>query len=262
MDLGIKGRVAVVAASSRGLGRAVAEALAAEGAKLALCARDENALAEAAAAIKDRWRGEVFHQALDVTSETDVKTFIAETRRRLGDVSICVTNAGGPPPGNFAAFSTQDWRSAFELNFMSTLFFIAEVLGGMRAQKWGRVVTITSTAVKQPMDGLILSNGIRAGVVGLMKSLANEYGPENVLFNNVCPGRFDTARMRNNAAKQAAAEGVTVEEIVQRAARRIPLRRVGDPAEFAAVVAFLCSEKASYVTGANILVDGGIVSGV
>jgi 3-oxoacyl-[acyl-carrier protein] reductase len=262
MDLGIKGRVAVVAASSRGLGRAVAEALAAEGVKLALCARDESALAETASAIKDRWRTEVFHQALDVTNETDVKTFIAETRRRLGDVSICVTNAGGPPPGHFAAFSSQDWRNAFELNFMSTLFFIAQVLEGMRAQKWGRVVTITSSAVKQPIDGLILSNGIRSAVVGLMKSLASEYGPENVLFNNVCPGRFDTARMRNNAAKRAEVEGVTVDEIVRRSAQQIPLRRVGDPAEFGAMVAFLCSERASYVTGANILVDGGMVSGV
>ncbi len=262
MDLGIKGRVAVVAASSRGLGRAVAEALAAEGAKLALCARDEKVLQETASAIQDRWRTEVVHQPLDVTSETDVKAFIAETRRRLGEVSICVTNAGGPPPGNFAAFSAQDWRDAFELNFMSTLFFISQVLGGMRAQRWGRVVTITSTAVKQPIDGLILSNGIRSSVVGLMKSLANEYGPENVLFNNVCPGRFDTARLRNNAAKQAEAEGVTVEEIARRSAQRIPLRRVGDPTEFGAVVAFLCSEKASYITGANVLVDGGIVNGV
>jgi 3-oxoacyl-[acyl-carrier protein] reductase len=262
MDLGIKGRVAVVAASSRGLGRAVAEALAAEGAKLALCARDESALAETASAIKERWRTEVFHQPLDVTNETDVKTFIAETRRRLGDVSICVTNAGGPPPGHFAAFSSQDWRNAFELNFMSTLFFIAQVLEGMRARRWGRVVTITSSAVKQPIDGLILSNGIRSAVVGLMKSLASEYGPENVLFNNVCPGRFDTVRMRNNAAKRAEVEGVTVEEIVRRSAQQIPLRRVGDPAEFGAVVAFLCSERASYVTGANVLVDGGLVSGV
>lgn len=262
MDLGIKDRVAVVAASSRGLGRATAEALAAEGARIALCAREEKALRETAGEIRSRYGVPVAEKALDVTDYDAVRAFLSEVREKLGPVSICVTNAGGPPGGKFADFGPDDWRKAFELNFMSTLFLIREVLPGMREQKWGRVVTITSVSVKQPIDGLILSNSIRGAVVGLMKSLANEYGGDGVLFNNVCPGNTATERLLSLAGKRADAAGITRNEMLERMSQSIPLGRPGRPEEFGAVVAFLCSEKASYVTGTSTLIDGGLAKGI
>ena len=262
MDLGIKGRVAVVAASSRGLGRATAEALAAEGARIALCARGETALFATAAEIRRRYGVPVAEKALDVTDYDAVRGFLAEVREKLGPISICVTNAGGPPGGKFADFGPDDWRKAFELNFMSTLFLIREVLPEMRAQRWGRIVTITSVSVKQPIDGLILSNSVRGAVVGLMKSLANEYGGDNVLFNNVCPGNTATDRLLSLAGKRAETAGITRDEMLERMSQSIPLGRPGKPEEFGAAVAFLCSEKASYITGTSMLIDGGLAKGI
>ena len=262
MDLGIEGRVAVVAASSRGLGRAVAEALAAEGVKLALCARTEDVLKDTASRIRDRWKVPVLEQPLDVTDYAAVKKFIAATREQLGAIDICVTNAGGPPLGKFADFSAQDWRRAFELNFMSTLYLIREVLPDMRAQSWGRIVSITSVSVKEPIEMLILSNAIRGAVVGLMKTLSLEYGPDNILFNNLCPGMTATDRFLSGSEKRAQSEGVSPEEIIRQMTETVPLKRVGRPEEFGALAAFLCSEKASYVTGTSTAVDGGLVKGV
>ena len=262
MDLGIKDRVAVVAASSRGLGKAVAEALAAEGAKLALCARNEKTLAATAESIRRRWGTDVLDRALDVTEPEAVKKFVAATIERFGRVDIGVANAGGPPSKVFADTTLEDWRSAFDLNFMSTLYLVRELLPHMRKQKWGRIVAITSITVKQPTEGLILSNAIRAGVAGLMKSLANEYAADNILFNNVCPGFTATDRLNDVASTQAAAQGVPREEIVGRWTRNIPLGRLGRPDEFASVVAFLCSERAGYVTGTSTAIDGGAVKGI
>jgi 3-oxoacyl-[acyl-carrier protein] reductase len=262
MDLGIRDRVAVVAASSRGLGRAVAEALAAEGAALALCARNESTLADTAGSIRRRFGVPVFHRALDVTDAPAVKNFVAETVDRLGTVHIGVTNAGGPPSKTFADTSIDDWRCAFDLNFMSTLYMVRELLPHMQKQKWGRIVSITSITVKQPTDGLILSNAIRAAVAGLMKSLANEYASDNILFNNVCPGFTATDRLLDVSRAQAAAQGVAPEEIVARWTRNIPLGRLGQPEDLAALVAFLCSERAAYVTGTSTAVDGGAVKGL
>jgi 3-oxoacyl-[acyl-carrier protein] reductase len=204
----------------------------------------------------------VAEMALDVTDYDAVRGFLAHVREKLGPVSICVTNAGGPPGGHFGDFGPDDWRKAFELNFMSTLFMIREVLPGMREQKWGRIVTITSVSVKQPIDGLILSNSIRGAVVGLMKSLANEYGGDNVLFNNVCPGNTATDRLLSLAGKRAEAAGITKDEMLEQMSQAIPLGRPGKPEEFGAVVAFLCSEKASYVTGTSTLIDGGLAKGI
>lgn len=262
MDLGIRDRVALVAASSRGLGKAVAKALAAEGAKLALCARNQQVLAETARQIRERWGVPVFDRALDVTDPEAVKKFVAETVERFGTVHIGVTNAGGPPSKAFAETTIEDWRSAFELNFMSTLYLVRELLPHMQRQKWGRIVTITSITVKQPTEGLILSNAIRAAVAGLVKSLANEYGRDNILINNVCPGFTATDRLTQVAAAQAAAQGVAPGEIVDRWSRTVPLGRLGRPEEFGAVVAFLCSERAGYVTGSSAVVDGGMVKGI
>ncbi len=187
MDLGLKDRVAIVAASSKGLGKAVAEGLAREGAKLALCARSE-ALSATADEIRRKSGVEVLAQMLDVTDYESVRRFVAETVKRFGRVDICVTNAGGPPAKAFAETTLADWQSGVNLNLLSTVNFAREVLPPMKKQRWGRLITITSVAVKQPVDNLILSNSVRSAVSGLVKSLANEYGRDNVLVNNVCPG--------------------------------------------------------------------------
>jgi 3-oxoacyl-[acyl-carrier protein] reductase len=243
MNLGLKDRVAVVAASSKGLGKAVALGLAAEGAKLALCARGEEELQRTASEI----RTEVLAQAVDVTVEAEVRGFIESTMRSFGRIDICVTNAGGPPAKRFEDTSSADWRSAVDLNFMSTLHFAQAVLPIMKQQRWGRLIAISSVAVLQPVDGLILSNAARSAVRGLVKSLSNEYAPHNVLVNNICPGYTATERLLKLAVHPET---------------QIPLGRVGTPEEFANLVVFLASERASYITGVSIPVDGGWVKAI
>jgi 3-oxoacyl-[acyl-carrier protein] reductase len=238
MDLGLKDRIAVVAASSKGLGKAVALGLAAEGAKLAICARGEEELRRTAAEIPT----EVLVQTVDVTVEAQVHGFIEAAMHKFGRVDICVTNAGGPPAKKFADTSVEDWRSAVDLNFMSTLHFAQAVLPHMKEQRWGRLIAISSVAVLQPVDGLVLSNAARSAVRGLVKSLSNEYAPYNVLVNNVCPGYTATERLKKLDVHPEA---------------QIPLGRVGTPEEFANLVVFLASERSSYITGVSIPVDGG-----
>lgn len=258
MDLGLAGRVAIVAAGSQGLGRAAAAALAREGARVAICARGAAALESAAQEIG----AGILTAQVDVTDEEQVRSFVAQVRQELGAVDICVTNAGGPPAKTFEATTVADWRAAIDLNFMSTLFFAREVLPEMKRRGWGRLLTITSVSVKEPIDGLVLSNAVRAAVAGLVKSLANEYGPHNVLVNNVCPGYTKTDRLAGLAQALAAAGGAPVEDIEKRWTSRVPLGRLGTPEEFANVVAFLASERASYVNGESIAVDGGYVRGI
>ncbi len=262
MDLGIRNRAAVVTAASRGMGRAIAEALAAEGCKLAICSRDPAAVAATARAIRERHSATVYHAAADVSDTAAVEAFVADARERLGPLSIAVANAGGPPGGSFADFGADDWASAFRLNFLSAWALIRAVLPDMRAQRWGRVVALTSTSVRQPIEGLILSNGVRAAVVGMLKTLAAEYGPDNILFNNAGPGLVATDRLLSIAQRRADRAGVDRDEMIERLASQTALRRVGRPEEFAAVVAFLCSEKASYVTGTSTMIDGGLVKAV
>ena len=262
MDLGLKDRVAIVAASSQGLGKAAALGLAREGAKLALCARTASTLAETAAEIRRETGVEVMERALDVTDAEAVQSFIADIGAHFGRLDICVANAGGPPSKSFAETTIEDWQAAARLNLMSTVHFAKAALPLMQARRWGRFIAVTSVSVKQPIDGLILSNSIRSAVSGLVKTLANEYGPYNVLVNNVCPGYTATARLMSLADRLAAKEGVAAEEIVGRWAALTPLRRVGQPGEFANLVVFLASERASYITGSSIAVDGGIVKGV
>lgn len=241
MDLGLKDRVAVVAASSKGLGKAVALGLAAEGAKLALCARGEEELRRTASEIGNT---EVFAQAADVTIQSQVQSFIDAVLGKFGRIDICVTNAGGPPAKRFEETSNEDWRAAVDLNVMSAIHFARAVLPHMKERRWGRLITISSVAVLQPIDGLILSNAARSAIRGLVKTLSNEYAPFNVLVNDVCPGYTATERLLKLGARPES---------------QIPLGRIARPEEFANVVVFLASERASYVTGVSIPVDGGWV---
>ena len=261
MDLGLKDRVALVAASSTGLGKAVALGLAREGAKLAMCARTQSTLATAAEEIRRETGVDVLARAVDVTVYDEVRAFVAETAAHFGRLDICVANAGGPPSKSFAETSVDDWHTAAELNLMSTVYLAKEALPLMQERRWGRFIAITSVTVKQPVEGLILSNAVRAGVVGLVKTLSNEYGPYNVLVNNVCPGFTATARLGSLAETLAAKAGVSPRDIEQRWASQAPLGRIGQPEEFANLVVFLASERASYITGTSIAIDGGTVKG-
>jgi len=259
MDLGLKGRVAIVAAASKGLGRAVAEEFAREGARVAICARTASTLEDAAQQIQKATGGEAFHQALDVTDSAAVGSFVAAVEARFGGVDICVTNSGGPPSKSFRDTKPEEWRAAVDQLLMSTVFFARETLPRMQKKKWGRLITITSSAVKQPVDGLLLSNSVRAAVTGLARTLANEYAADGITVNNVCPGFTRTARLDGLAATISARTGAKPEEVFANWEREIPAGRLGTPQEFAAVVAFLASERASYLTGASIAVDGGLV---
>jgi 3-oxoacyl-[acyl-carrier protein] reductase len=262
MDLGLKDRVAIVAASSQGLGKAVALGLGREGAKLALCARSKTTLAAAADEIRHKTGVEVLVRPADVTVEAEVRSFVQAVLAQFGRLDVVVTNAGGPPSKSFAATTVDDWQRAVQLNFMSTLYFARETLPVMQKRKWGRFIAVTSIAVKQPIEGLVLSNSVRQAVAGLVKTLSNEYGAENVLVNNVCPGFTRTARLEELAGRLAASEGVEPDEIERRWSAQIPLRRLGTPEEFADTVVFLASERASYLTGSSIAVDGGFAKGV
>jgi 3-oxoacyl-[acyl-carrier protein] reductase len=252
MDLELRDRVAIVAASSRGLGLAVARGLAREGAKLALCSRNAAVLESAAEAIRRDTGVEVMTQAFDVTVYEAVRRFVAAVLDRYGRLDICVANAGGPPAKTFAETTIEDWHAAAELNLMSTVYFAREVLPAMQQRKWGRFIAITSVAVKQPVENLVLSNSVRSGVVGLVKTLANEYGPDNILVNSVCPGYTATARLLQLSASHAGKDW----------AGETALRRIGQPEEFADLVVFLASQRASYITGTSIAVDGGLVKGL
>jgi 3-oxoacyl-[acyl-carrier protein] reductase len=262
MDLGLKDRVAIVAASSQGLGKAVALGLAREGAKLAICSRAESKINQTAEQICEETGVEVLARPVDVTVYEKVRGFVAETQERFGRVDICVTNAGGPPAKPFADTTVEDWQAGVNLNLMSTLYFIREVLPLMQWRKWGRLITITSASVKQPIDNLVLSNSVRSAVSGLVKTLSNEYGKDNILVTNVCPGYTLTSRLDELSGRLAKAEGVDPGEIQQRWARQVPLGRLGSPEEFANMVVFLASERASYITGVSIAIDGGFVKGV
>jgi len=259
MDLGLTGRVAIVAAASKGLGRAVALELAREGADVTICARSEANLATAVETIRQATGRTVVSAALDVTDAQAVAEMVAGVEQRTGRVDICVTNAGGPPSKPFLETSLAEWRAAAELTLMSAVSFAREVLPHMQKNRWGRLITITSMSVKQPIDGLMLSNSLRAGVTGMARTLANEFGPHGITINNVCPGSIRTERLETLYGERARKEGVSREAVFTKLASQIPVGHIGTPEEFAAVVAFLASERASYVNGTTILVDGGYV---
>lgn len=259
MDLGLKGRVAVVAAASTGLGFAVARELAREGAEVAICARNEKELQSAAAKIGEATNRDVFHRSVDVTNSAAVAEFVAAVEKHFGRIDICVTNSGGPPSKMFEEIHAAEWQAAIELLLMSCVAFARATLPRMKKNRWGRFITITSTTVKQPVDGLLLSNSIRSAVTGLARTLANEYGAFGITVNNVCPGFTRTDRLGELAEAISQRNGSKPEEVFRSWERQIPAGRIGTPEEFAAVVAFLASERASYVNGVSLAVDGGIV---
>ncbi len=262
MDLGFAGKVALVTGASRGLGRAVAELLAVEGAAVALAARDPETLEAAARDIRERSRADVLFQPTDVTREDEVSALVDRVIDRFGRLDVLVANAGGPPASRFETTELSDWRSGIDLSLLSTILLCRSVVPHMKEQHSGRIVAVTSISVKQPVEGLILSNTARAGVVGLMKTLSNELGPFGIGVNVVCPGYTRTDRLVELASRLSEQEGVAPEAIYARWTSQIPMGRLGEPSEFASVVAFLCSDRASYVTGTCLQVDGGAVKGV
>jgi 3-oxoacyl-[acyl-carrier protein] reductase len=262
MDLGLKNRVALVAASSQGIGFATAQAFAVEGCRVAMCARNRQTLAAAAEKIKKQHNAEVFAEALDVTDSSVVAHFVAAVAEKFGSVDICVTNAGGPPAKGFLATTHDDWQRAFEANFLSTVYFTREVIPYMQRKRWGRIITITSITTKQPIADLVLSNTVRAAVVGLVKSLANEFGKDGILVNNIGPGFTATDRLKELAKSRSAASGKTEQEVFEAWAADAPLKRLGDPREVAETIVWLASERASYITGQTMLVDGGMYKGL
>jgi 3-oxoacyl-[acyl-carrier protein] reductase len=262
MNLGVKDRVALVAASSQGIGRATAEAFAAEGCRVAMCARNKQTLDSTAEKIRKQHDVEVFAEAFDVTDAAAVSRFVAAAAAKFGSVDICVTNAGGPPAKGFLAASLCDWQNALDANFLSTVYFAREVIPHMQRKKWGRIITLTSITTKQPVADLVLSNAVRAAVMGLVKSLANEFGKDGILVNNVGPGFTATDRLKELAASGAAASGKSQQEFFDRWAADAPLKRLGEPREIAETIVWLASERASYVTGQTLLVDGGMYKGL
>jgi 3-oxoacyl-[acyl-carrier protein] reductase len=259
MDLGLTGQVALVTAASKGLGRATATVLAAEGARVMISSRGEEQLAATAEQIARETGAEVAYCPADVADAADVRRLVEETERRLGAVQVLINNAGGPPAGRFDSFDDEAWQSAFELNLLSSVRLIRGVLPAMRAGSYGRIVNVASSSIKQPLDNLILSNSFRLAVVGLAKTLASELAPDGILINTVAPGRIATDRVASLDASRAAATGSSVEEVRAQAQKAIPLGRYGAPEEFGRVAAFLASGANTYVTGQALLVDGGMV---
>ena len=258
MNFGLTGKTALVTAASKGMGKACALGLAAEGARVVMCARTDVDLQAAAEEVRNKTGAQVVAMPADVTRADQVKALVARAHETFGGVDILVANAGGPPRGYFDELSDEQWYGAFEVSLLSVVRLVREVLPSMRQRRWGRIITIQSSSVKQPIDGLDLSNAIRPGAAGLMKTLATELGADNILVNTVCPGRILTDRLLGGA-RQA---GLSPEEYVRQVGADVPVGRVGTPEEFANVVVFLASERASYVTGVAIQVDGGLIRGL
>ena len=262
MDLGIRGKSALVVAASKGMGKASALGLGAEGARVVMCARGEAAMKDAAAEVKQKTGAEVLALPADASRAADISRVVAEANRAFGGVDILVANVGGPPPGPFEAMTDEQWKAAFEQVHLSTVRFIREVLPHMKRSRWGRILAIQSSSVKQPVDGLVLSNGIRPGIAGLFKTLAGDVAKDNITVNLVLPGRILTDRFLEHQTDRAKRSGVSLEQQMEISSADIPMGRIGTPDEFAAMVVFLASARASYITGVAVQVDGGLIRSV
>lgn len=257
MDLGLKDKVALVTGASRGLGRAVADELAAEGASLIICAREPQTLAETAAAIADKTGAHVLAVPTDVTDTAQIKRLVDAGTERFGRIDILLTNAGGPPAGTFEQLTQAQWEEATRLTFYSAVELARAVLPGMKERRWGRILNITSIAVKQPIDNLILSNSLRAAVTGFARTLANEVATFGITVNNIMPGYTATERLEHLVVHLAEQQGISSADVREQWAQEIPMRRLGEPRELGALAAFLASERAAYITGTSIQIDGG-----
>lgn len=262
MNLGITDKTALVTASSRGLGKAIALQLSREGAKVAICARGEGALFRAKKEIEERAGGQVIAKAADVTDKAQVKKLVNHVVEKFEAIDILICNAGGPPSGMAEDFSPADYLKALELNLMSTVNLCYEILPHMKKQKWGRIVNLTSVSAKQPIENLILSNTARAGVLGFSKSLSSQVAPFGITVNSVCPGYTRTERVENLAKSFEKAGKGSVQDFFQNIEKIIPMGRLGRPYEIASAVVFLCSEAASYITGVALQVDGGYIKSI
>jgi 3-oxoacyl-[acyl-carrier protein] reductase len=257
MDLGIRNRVAMVAAASKGLGRAIAEALAAEGCRLSICSRSLDTLEP----VREALGGETLAVACDVSNANDLQRWYDETVARFGQVDILVTNTGGPPAAPFMKLTEEQWQSGIDSTLLNVVRLSRMVIPGMQERKWGRLVHLTSFVAKQPVELLTVSSTLRAGLSGLTKTLADQVARDGITVNAVLPGHFLTGRQTHLAELRAEEQGITPEEYLRKSEQLIPMGRFGKPAELANVVAFLCSERASYVTGASLQIDGGLYRG-
>jgi 3-oxoacyl-[acyl-carrier protein] reductase len=263
MDLRLRGKTAIVAAASRGLGKAVAEALAREGANVIMFSRNAAAIESAATDVQDAADGsaQVIGIAADATNLADLERVVQTAVERFGGVDIVYNNAGGPKPGMFDTLTDEDWQGAFELNLLSAIRLTRLCLPHMQAKQWGRVITGTSSSVKQPLPTLMLSNSVRSATTAWSKTLADQVAADGITVNTIAPGRIDTERVRQIDEDAAQRQGRTREEVERDSLKTVPMGRYGKPAEFGAVAAFLASEAASYVTGVTLLVDGGLYRG-
>jgi 3-oxoacyl-[acyl-carrier protein] reductase len=259
VDLGLGGKIALVAAASRGLGRAIAAELAAEGATLLICARGASDLEATRDSIAGATGVDVRSIVADLATPEGIAAVAGEAMSAFGRVDILVTNGGGPPAGRFETHEWDAWERAVNMTLRSVVELTRLVLPGMRERKWGRIINVTSIAVKQPVDNLILSNSVRAAVTGLARTLANEVATDGITVNNILPGYTRTERVEELAQSTATRESISPSEVIARFESQIPMRRLGEPSEFAALAAFLASERASYITGQSIAVDGGWV---
>lgn len=259
MDLGIRNRVALVAASSRGLGQAIALQLSREGSKVIICARNRERLDKTKDEIEAETKGVVRAYLADVTDRKQVKEMVEQAVKEFGTVEILICNAGGPPSGPADEFSLDDYRRALELNLLSTVNLCYEVMPLMKKQHWGRIITMTSVAAKQPIDNLILSNTSRAGALGFSKSLSSQLAPYGITVNSVCPGYTKTERVEDLAKSFEKSGKGTSKDFYRNIEKDIPMARMGRPEEIAQAVAFLASERASYITGVALQVDGGYI---
>jgi 3-oxoacyl-[acyl-carrier protein] reductase len=262
MNLGIKGKTALITASSKGIGKAIAEGLAAEGCKVAVCARSKDELLELANDLKRRFGIDAVWSVCDINKPREIEKTIEAVHKELGPIDILVNNNGGPPSGYFIQFSDKDWQDAVDQILMSAVRFIRLALPDMISNEWGRIINITSIAVKQPVDNLLLSNTVRSGITGLAKTLSMEYAKYNITVNNVAPGYTLTSRLYDLAVVRAKRENLSHEEILTAMAKETPVNRLCSPEEISSAVMFLASRKASYITGVTLNVDGGLNKGL